>query len=349
MSNFANVVANLSFNGEEARAFADTVITDAYDLPNVRDFHTVYDGIKVKKQIPFIGRFEKITKADTGCDTEATTQTLAASEKFWNPNPVEAWIKQCQNDMEGSFLAYLTRNGLSRYNFTDTDVYRFLIEIMTYAANEDALRQAWFSDENYIAGNLGNGAADLPNYDIYDGFWAQIFDIVTADASRRYTIAENGNASKATQALADDEAYNVYQALTEDADTRIYQGGEPFILSTRSLTINYKRTLRSKNVPESFGYIQGRPNQLAFDGVPIIEVNQWDRIIKSDFDNGTTWDRPHRAVLTNAANLAIGFDAADDVGSWEGWYERKDKEVNIRGNYKVDAKVLKDNMIQTAY
>jgi len=56
--------ADLTFNGEEIRSIREAILQQVFAKPAVTDFHTVYEDIVTKKQIAFLGRLGKITRAD---------------------------------------------------------------------------------------------------------------------------------------------------------------------------------------------------------------------------------------------------------------------------------------------
>src|SRR5690606_34852031 len=105
-----------------------------------------------------------------------------------------------------------------------------------------------------------------------------------------------------------ERAVNVFTALTEgvDIDERLTGDAAGVILATRSLVMNYKAYLRNfPNIDASYNRIEGGFAEMSFGGIKIIEVSDWDRIIKNNFNNGTTLDLPHRAIYTTLENLQI--------------------------------------------
>ena len=344
---------DLTFNGEEARTLQDAIIESSFENPAVADLMTVYDGIITKKQIPFLGRLSKITKTDAGCGTGLLDTNIPMTEKFWEPANVKMWLGMCAQDLDNSFFVYLRRNGLDRDNLEGTEIASFIVDTMSDAASEDLLRIIWFNDkdaENVADGGVIKNGVSLTDYTIIDGIWKQIFAVVTADAARKTAISENGLASKALQlALAADKAFTTFQKMVAAADSRLIGSPDKIIIATRTLVENYATYLESQGNDASFVRIENGYVTLRYRDIMIYGMDFWDRTIQADFDNGTTYDLPHRAVLTTPANLAVGYDLASDVGAVEVWYERKDEKMNFRGKYRVDAKLLEGYMIQAAY
>ena len=87
-----------------------------------------------------------------------------------------------------------------------------------------------------------------------------------------------------------------------------------------------------------------------FRGIPIIPLNIWDQYIKGDFDNGTTYHLPNRAIYTTLSALGVGFDIIPDKsGVVKTWYDENTKYQKIRGAFMIDAKTGFDDLISVAY
>lgn len=347
--------SDLTFNGEEIRSIREAILEQVFNKPAVTEFHTVYEDIVTKKQIAFLGRLGKITRVDAGCSSSALNAGITNSEKFWEPVRFEIWLSECYTNLEDTFFVWAKQRGMSEPDLTGTDFAAFLVERMTDAMYEDALRIAWLGDTSAESvdatpsGILSAGVSPL-DYNQLDGFWKQLFAIGTASPSKVYTITENAAASKSAQMnLAANRAFLTYQALMNNADYRLRAAQNKVILSTMSLVDNYATYLESQGNDASFIRIEQGFSTLRYRNLEIIGVDLWDRYIEADFDNGTTYDLPHRAVLTTRENLALGIDQASALADIDQWFERKDKTTNFRGGYKMDVKVLEDYMVSLAY
>lgn len=348
-------VTDITFSGKEIREMSEAIMESAFENPELTEFHTIYEDIVAKEQIAFLGRLDKITKKDLGCGTGATSKVIPMSQKFWDPSQCKIWLEQCHKDLEASFFVWAKGKGIAQADLTKTDFAEFVIQRMEEAAIEDALRILWFNHKDAAnvddspAGVLGT-TVDPLDYNIIDGFWKQLFTIGTNDATRRYTITENAEASKVAQmALAADAGLKCFEGLKYNSDYRLRNAKDLVILSTQSLVDNYAKYLRSQGTEPSFTRIESGYSALQFEGITIIAFNFWDRTIAADFDNGTTYYRPHRALLTTKRNLAAGFDSKSAVSEFDVFYDKRSETNNFKGAYKVDAKVLEDYMVQVAY
>ncbi len=347
-------LATIDWNGEEVKSFAEATIEKVFEKPEITAFHTIEEGIVAKKQIVFLGLLSKVTKKDAGCSSSPTNGDISTSQKFWDPETVEIWQSECYANLEGNFLVYAKKLGIAQSDLTATTWAQFLSDRLTDAMLEDAFRIVWFNDKDAAnvddspAGKITAGVA-VTDYNIIDGLFKQLDDIVAADAARGVTIAENAAATFALQdALASDRAVKVYRELLNSADYRLRTQPDKIIISTQSLVDNYMNFLETTSQAFSLVETINGISQLRYRGQTIYGFNFWDRTIRADFSNGTKWDKPHRALYTTKSNIVVGVDAAAAIQEFEVWFERKDKTTNLRGHYKIDAKVLEDYLVQYA-
>ena len=348
----------IQFNGDEAKK---GMLIPAFINPAFEKWHTVVEDIKAKTQLAFVGRIDKVTITDPGCGTGALTKTIPLTEKFWDPKPVKMWIKQCHTTLNGTFLVWGKAKGYDIDDLTkastgeDPEGYwnQFVMEIMTTAAMDDLWRMAYLSDTAAAVHTSGGqllSAGEVPNYNQIDGLWKQWFAAVAATNMARVTITENGNASFATQlALAATRAKDVLMEMVTQADSRLLGDEGLHFKISRSLWNNWRQYRLNNNVLESSwknqttGQIEGE-----WEGIPFVVVENWDRWIKADIQNGTTYYRPHRAVLTTKSNVQVGFDVRGDQ-SFKAWHNIDTEETNMRGRYMLDAQYLHDFMTVVAY
>ena len=345
--------ADLTFNGQEAKDIGEAVIESIFENPAVADLMTVYDGIVTKKQIPFLGTLSKITKIDAGCGSGVSANNIPMTEKFWEPENLKIWLQLCAEDLLNSFWVYAQKLGMDRSDVTGTTIASFVVERMTSAAQEDLLRIIWFNDkaaDNVSGGGVITNGVSLTDYNIIDGLWKQIFDVVSATPARLTAISENAGANKAAQLnLAATKAFTTFQKMMAAADSRLKSAPDKILLCTTTLLENYAVYLESQGTDASFIRIENGYSTLRFRNVTIYGIDFWDRTIQADFDNGTTYDLPNRALLTTKMNLAVGSDKLADSESFKVYYSEDTELNNFKGKYRVDAKLLQDYLIQAAY
>jgi len=351
--------ADLTWDGKQVMSMTEAIFESAYTNPELTTFHQVVENIVAKQQIGFLGTLSKISKKSTTCGGSAGSHSITMSEKFWEPERVKFWLEQCADDLEESFWVWGLNNGIARKDLTQGDFSTFIMTRIEEAIVEDIQRIVWFNDVDHDTVDntpgLLTAGTDLLDYNIINGLWSQIYDVVAADADRRYTISENALSTYALQdALATDKAITVLRELYQDADKRLKHAKDKFFILTDSLVDNYQTWLESQGVDMSFVRVQDAQRGqfdtgLRFRNVPIYCFDFWDRTIRADFDNGASYYQPHRAVLTTKSNIPVGVDGVEAMKTMSQFYLPKEETTNWKGAYKIDAKVLLGYMIQVAY
>lgn len=362
-----NGVQDLTFHGREAQEF---ILEPAYARPEISAIMTVHEGIKGAMRVAYAGQLRKITRRDTGCDTTPSGKQIPTSEAIWNPQPVEMWVAQCYADLANTFLAWGLAVGYKRPQLdagvvTITDANggnprevnlwtEFVLTQMQNAGADDFLRIVFFGKMDITTGQLGPNAA-VEDYNQVNGFFTRIF--AAGATTRRYTISQNAGATYATQQLPDGAAPIIFRNLVDGADPRLTAMPNQIILVTQTIYNNWVAYRESKNLETSFAFemngdgTRGQVTQSTsnYRGIPVIPMNVWDMTIREDFNNGTRYDLPHRAILTTIENLAAGMDAQDGVTQFESHYEWVKKTMHMRGNYMLDTQLVHDYLVSAAY
>lgn len=338
----------ITFNGEEAR---EGIIEPAFERPDLNAYITVVQDIVAKKQIAFLGRLNKVTKTDAGCGTGAQDKSIPMSEKFWEPERLKIWIRECADNLLGTFFVWGLNKGIQRKDLTQTDFWVYVMEVMSDATADDVQRIAWFGDkdaDNVAGGGTIIDTSDVADYNQLNGFWKQIF---VATAANHYDITENAGATFVDQDnLASDAALKIFRALlTTNADTRLKNRKDKFILCTTSIFENWLTYKETQSFDRSFERQENGYMTDVYRGVTIVAYDLWDRWIRADFQDGTAYYRPHRAICVTKDNLMLGLDAVNSLSGWEQWYNNDTEQNNMKGGYQADTKILFDFMVSAAY
>ena len=347
--------------------FRSLILEPVIESPDLTQLLTITDGIKAKEDILFAKRFKKVTHLDTGCGTVPSTPGMDVEKLTWDPVKLEAWIAECGEDFDGTFMAWgldvgykrldlqnaaiKIRSGLGESDDTTLNYWNeFVQDMMEAAIRDDIFRIGYFGDPAITAGQLTGGADDVKNYNQLRGLWPQIIALATAYPKvRAYTIAAN---QSATQELAPGESLEIFKSLIRGADRRLLSGkfGTPIIQCTKSIADNWADYRQSNGNLETSWELQvtGLVGP-KYNSVPVRPVDEWDEILMEDFLIGGKINLPHRAVLTTNANMQLGFDSYAASTQVESWFERKDKFTHMRGNWKMDAKVMRPFLTRAAF
>lgn len=341
--------SQIEFGFRQAR---ELILEDFYNKDILNAVHSIDQDIKGKTQLAYAGLFGKTGKLQTGCGITGDN-SLTFSEKVWDPQPIQGEFAQCWTDIFPSLFNWADANGYNRNDLTQNTIFTQVMSgLILDTLIEGFLRRAWFGDTSWTSGDFTNGASDLPFYNMYNGFFKQIFDGVTAGDIPRYTITENAAGTASAQlTLAADRAYEAMKSMYESVDTRIFNQEDVVILLTRTLFDNYVTYLESKDNYKSFERIEGGYVGLEFRGIPVIRFDKWDRVIQSDFLTGSpaVYDLPNRAIMTTKQNLRVGLDSTTSLTMTDSWYERKDQTWYSVYNTMEDVKLIHEYLVAAAY
>ena len=355
-------VSGLTWNGKEVLSYSEAILETVFEKAALRDVHTIVPGIQAKQQIIFLGLLGKVGYKRALCDTTVSDATIGSSEKFWDPQYMGDRLEECADDIMESFWVWGLQKGVKKADLTDTDFALFVTERLTDAVYEMIWRMIWFGNtaENNVGASPNPGhitvGVDKKFFTAFDGYFAQGEDIVAADSNRYIDSlqAKNAEATYADQEFDDTDTTNklVTKALNKlktKADTRLRGKADGFFLTTLSVADQYARELESVGVTPSFERIENGYSILRYNGINIIALDIWDRIIREDFDSGSNYFRPHRMVYTTKSNLWVGTEEEGDFGNFEAFFDKYHKVWVEDFGFNLDAKVGEDYLTQWAY
>jgi hypothetical protein len=288
----------LTFNGKEAN---DIILSPLYEDPSLAGAMQIRSDIIAKQQMAYSLPMGLSGKAGTcGVVDDGAIQHF---EKFLDPKDIKGGFQQCYDDIKNSLYIYTSGAGMNKYENDKNTLFRLVV--MYYLRDlffQNLQRRVWFNDTADVSAN-----ADY--FNIYDGLWKKII----ADADIKVTtIAENALATKSLQlGLASDTAYQTFKSLIENADSRLLATGRAKFMVTRTLFNNYASYLESQPVNDSFSKIENGQLKYYFRNYEVVVNESWDRNIQAYFDNGTTYDKPHRALLLDPQNQTLALDVAE--------------------------------------
>ena len=336
------------FSKELVREANQAIFTEAYGNATLTDIHEIVQDIKVSKQIVFVGGLSNMLgKGTNECNTDESTNAIPMSQKVWTPADVSDRLSFCWKALEDTFWAYALKTGVEK-----ADVSEALLEMI--------YRIAHFNDtaaDNVSGGGVITNGTDLAYFNKIDGIWKQLFSIVGADADRLtdgVIDTRNQGASYAAQKFDSTDTANMevskqLQEMSFEADERLTAMNGVQIIVTKSIGDQYKRELTRAGLSYSTERLENGMEMLKSDGLEVLVFSLWDRIIKAYEDNGTTYNLPHRALMTVKENIPIGTADAMSFGEFDVFYDKTEKKTFVDIATTIDAKVLEDHLVQVAY
>lgn len=349
------ITSGFSFNPEELKEWSQVINELTFADPELNSIHQIDQGIKHDKQIVFAGRMGLMGKAVSGC-TPNDVAGVQLSEKFWRPVFEDFRLPHCAADVDtqDKLINQMARMNPDYFNVIEgsqSTVGNYLVAVVIDGFKENLLRKIWFSDtaaDTVANGGVLTNGTDKGYFDTFDGLFKQIFTEVNP---ANVTIAKNGGASYAAQELASGEAIAILKGMYNKADSRLLALADKKFYVTRTIWDGYLNDLEDIQNSGAGNTMINENGQmtLRYRGVEVVNMEIWDRVITAYEDNGTTYNLPHRAVLSTPDNLRVGTLAEGDFGTVDAFYDRKDRTNYVDGVYSIDAKFLETYKAVVAY
>ena len=315
-------------------------------------FPRTFDGDK----LDVIGEFGLLGKASQGCSPTYATDTIATTEKTWSVKEWEIAESICYKDLEGTLVKYALNTGTAIDDIT-SNVYleNIVMPRLELAIYKMLMRIAFFGDT--AAKTTANGGVLLigtdPDYfKVTDGYWKQIFSIVSGDASRRVTITANAESTKADQMNdIQSQAISVLNDLINGAKPALRQAEDQVIYMTQSLADALEVQLLTSYYGSDLHWqdLFGGIREGRYRGIKVRVMPIWDEIIQSYEGTSTAYNLPHRAIYTTERNLALGVTGTDAFEDIDVFFDQTTRLNHIFAKDKMGALVVANDLIQVAY
>ena len=349
--------STLTLNTEEARSLAECIQEQVYSKPELARVHEVMTGVEADKFIPILGKYGLVGKAAPGsCANNDITAQIPTSQKQWAPKLISGKLAHCQEDLPNLLKFWKkSRIAAKTWEEVDNEMMAFISDRTADVVYESILRHAEFGD--IAADVVANGGhltagTDKTFFNVINGMWKQIVTDQALGAAAKsfyYTIAENAKATKAEQLdLVKDTALNVFRNLYNKVDSRLFEGNTPVFQVTKSLFDNWQDFMEDKSAVFMLDRIENGSTKWAYRGIPIVVRADWDRTIRAYYDDGTAYYLPHRAILTDIANIPIGTSDTESLTTLDSWYSKDDEKHYIKFAYKIDQKNLQEELMAVA-
>lgn len=343
---------NLHFTPDELRSLNELVVLEVLKAPTLSLFHTLVTGIKNDRRIGTIpGSFGLIGKAAQSCNPVAQCYELPANEKTWSPKYLELIIDMCIDELSDTLMKLAVKCGVDVYDLTKTEIFTFLMSILTSDLQLMVFRHAWFGDTNaaqFPVGNLTPGT-DPDYFNVLDGFFVQLAAIYAADADRLVAMPGNNQATTALQMSVATPALTMaaLNTIVDSADPVLATQPDRVILVTNSVFQRLYRGLQSlNNGCCNFELLQNGFNLMNWDGIPVYSIPLWDQWIRAYENNGISLNDPHRVVYTTKANLNIGMTCTSLFDNINSFYDQRSRYNRIEAVDAFDMKIIDDRLVQ---
>lgn len=329
----------------DSMKLGNLIFAEGFLNPDFKGMHKIIQNVKIGDKIPFADAghgydYMKSTKANgSQCDDNVCDTGLVLSSKSWTPGRYNCATEFCYKDLETILLDFFNSDLCSFEEFSTSVFVQYLQTDIGRKLAQSMWTKTYFSEFASTSTYL-NG---------HDGLFVQLEALAAPGSSQRITIAENAQATYALQnALGSTAGFDTFNAMLKARTRAMKKNRTLEIRTTRELAENYQEWLRTEKQvtcctkdPLTNDYSL---ETLAIYGTKIVVVDAWDDIINelSDFNNGTKWTNPHRAILIAKDNYPIG--TCNDAGFEDARLKKHDydEKMKIKPEYTFDVKVLRD-------
>lgn len=338
-----------TFTAEQIRDINELVFDEILHAPDLNAIHTLFSGIEYDKEIGFITGGGLVGVAAQGCDPVPQDFSVGTRKVTWQPKPWEVFISECASELDDTAATYARNKGVRIDDLTDTDYMAIVVSVLTDSVKDFMYRLAWFNDteaENYNQSSAPTGiitpGVDIDYFNLIDGYWKQLSAAVTAEASLLVAVGANAKTTKALQmsSMDADAAYALLSSMYYAAPIEMRGSGNMRFLVTQSIADAYQQYLTGKGIESTYKNLVDGVRALSFLGVDVVPMPIWDKMIRSYNDLGATYYKPHRALLVEKANLAIGTPSEEAYGAFDIWFDKTSRKNYVLIKDKFDAKLL---------
>ncbi|MFC2579221.1 MAG: hypothetical protein ACFN1J_01525 [Bacteroidota bacterium] len=343
--------SKFSFTAEQIRDINELLYDEVMQAPEISLIHTIHPNIVFDKEIGFIGEGGLVGVAGQGCDPTAQDWKIGTRTVKWTPKSWEILIEDCWKDLESTCAVYALKQGVDVSDFSTTDYYAIVVQVLSVAIKKFIVRLAWFSDtdaKNVSANGVITNGVDTKYFSIIDGFWKQIIAQTTVNAAQRVAIAENTGATYAQQELSPTSVANYLKALKYKASMVLRSMTDAIVPCTQSVYDAWEQYNQGKEIESLYTKLIDGTETLKAYGMTLMPQPIWDEMIAKYENTGTKLNNPHRAVLTTKSNLNIGVDSEGSFEDMRIWYNPDSRKVKTEVMGKADAKLYNPELLQVA-
>lgn len=344
------------------RDLSELLFLSTFNDPDLEVVCTTETGVSDGKKLGYIDSLGDVGKNAKGCSPTYENINVTGIEKTWSLGDYQIPLKICYEDLENTIAKHSLNAGTEASEVIGTVYWNdIVIPLLTRAMIEMVWRIAWFGDtaaNNIADSGLLTAGVKPELFTITDGFWKRLRAITSTNAHQLTAIAANtdkGSGSAVSyesqkQAIRKDGvAIGIVDAMLSDADSRIFDKPDHAIYMTDSLFKALRNDVkRMHNLQLELNHVTSGIKLSSYDGHPVVVLDIWDRMIQKYEDNGTSFNCPHRALVTSASNLFVGTSDKDVIANVDITFDHVTRLNHIFAASKIGTLVGEDDLVQVA-
>lgn len=321
----------------------------------------INQGVRNGSRVGGVGQFAPVGTSKPMCNPTFNATNLNIQEKVWDLGNVTIAESICADDFVDTIVKFSMGTGTNKADFTGDDMMTIVIEPKLQEAITDALwRIFWLGDKdaaNFTTGGTGKITAgvDTSLFTMTDGMFKRLLAAAPTGSDRHVAIAANAATTYAAQISGihvQGVAQGIFDDLIYNADMRLRQASDRFILCTQSLADALARDLKAGNIGSDLQWqslFDNFPYAIRYNGETIIPLPMWDQMIKTFEDTGAKWNNPHRALYASKETLMAATEGTQLFGDMEIWFSPDTQTVRILAREDVGTMIWEEDLIQYAY
>ena len=325
----------------ENATYNKLIFNKVFIASDITKDHTVVTGVRNGSLVPIIDsepNYEAFPFIDAeSCDTTECSLNANYSGKKWELGLIACSVPICLRTFNDNFLIFwnsykMLNPGKVDRVYLKTALLQYLTDLLSNSLEVAKWRVEYFGDKG-SASKLLNG---------FDGWFAQ----AAAVPGLVVPIAKNNGAIYAAQQMTGQEIYDLLIEMEAKYLEQEWAGDKPMeyrMTKKMAMTLAaFLNKLKDSSCcdgidrinPDAVGTKTFYYDKLAFHGIPIKPMPEWDKIInKVGVLNGGGGTNarvdPNRVLLINKTNLLIGTEEREMLKMLDIFYDKKDKKVYI--------------------
>lgn len=285
-----------NLNPQQAnRLFLKPIFASTNPLTSI---FSVMRRVKVEAVMYYLGHPSKIVQRNDDCEF-TPKGSMSMTQRKINVYRAKIEMQQCNDEFFDTCLEYALGDEIDIFDPENPTHMKALKTAMLMhvqlATINDIFKLSFFGDRTLID--------DF--YNVTDGAYKFIDEAVTNG-----DITEVGAGSGAPLSAGD--SVTIFEATHGQSKIQLRKLANNLKVRyvTESVFENYRQYLQALGTELANTYIiNGVPSGLMYNGVPVIEIPEWDEVLQADF--GLT--NPHRVIYTATGNLKLATDIASDT------------------------------------
>lgn len=350
-------ILQLTHDNGAVKDLRDLIKLTVFNDPALDQFFTTVRNVHNGDKLGFLGAMTDIAWAGAGCSPEYKNPAIEGAEKEWKITDWEAPLYWCYKEFEATIAEYALKTGTDIADLTGTQIMTLIIQPALQKALQKAYwRMVWFGDtdaKNISASGVIKNGVDVNLFKTNDGVFKALFALATASPAQYTAIPANAKTTRADQ-FAEIRKPGVATTLVDtilmNADSRIAGLPGSALFVTKSIADALANDIKAQ-------YHDIMPWQVIFDGVrlstyngvPVISMDIWDRMIEEYQSDGTKLNLPHRAFYGSPSQILVGTPAESLLSEFDVWFEQKDRKTYAYATGKLGTLLGEDELFQVAY